>query len=154
MMAQVLTFEAEEGMEAPMSGDDLGRAVVKPEVMKIDGVIEGEEPEDSSEGSPVDSDCQALVVGRVPWPITRSGRTRQWSVTRIAPEKSFVRACQIWDGASVSGHLVHGDRIPQQLGQLHEVSGPGNGHSRHSLRWISPRKEFFSYVRGQGKKLF
>ena len=89
MMAQVLTFEAEEGMEAPMSGDDLGRAVVKPEVMKIDGVIEGEEPEDSSEGSPVDSDCQALVVGRVPWPITRSGRTRQWSVTRIAPEKAL-----------------------------------------------------------------
>ena len=60
--------------------------------------------------------------------------------------ESLVYTSQIWDGASVSGHLIHGDRVPQQLGQFHEISGPGNGHSRHSLRWIGPREEFLRYV--------
>ena len=63
-MAQIMNA-AEVGGEAPTSGDDLGKPQMSPEVMEIGDAIGEAEPADSSEESPADSDCRALVDGRV-----------------------------------------------------------------------------------------
>ena len=64
-MARIMNA-AEVGGEAQTSGDDLGKPQMSLEVMGIGDAIGGAEPAGFSEESLADSDCRALVDGRVP----------------------------------------------------------------------------------------